>query len=128
MTGTATLSVNELLLSWADRVIEVWTERMVQLEINNPYTHAQSFAHEIISSANGDVAKIEFAFEYFLKFTDMGVGKGISVANRANKEHNRKKKQWFNKTFLLEVRKLSNMLAAMTAHNGVLYVKEAIKG
>ena len=115
----------QTVTAWADMVIKIWVEKMDQLGVSNSAANASSFAHFIFSNAGGDVARIEFAFAYFLKFTDMGVGKGVTVANWSNSNHNRIKKQWFNKTFLLEVRKLSNMLAANYAHTGALYVKEA---
>ena len=99
---------------------------MVQLDISNAAQHANSFAFNVISAAGGDPSKIEFFFEYILKFTDMGVGRGVTFANRTQTNTSRKQKQWFTKTFLLEVKKLANILALQYAHSGVLYIKEVI--
>jgi hypothetical protein len=110
---------------WADVVIQIWIRKMEELGINNPYVHARSFYNHVMANAGGDVARIQFAFEYFLKFTDMGVGKGVNLSNQNNSK--RKPKMWFSKTFLLEVKKLGNMLASKYAHEGVLYVKETLE-
>lgn len=115
------------IVQWADVVIETWVQKMDELGVNDPYIHARSFFHQVHSNAGGDIAKIEFAFEYFLKFTDMAVGKGVTMANRGSVSTRRIPKQWFSKTFLLEVRKLANILAANFAHSGVLKVIENIQ-
>jgi hypothetical protein len=120
-------SIQQTIVDWADMVITIWTERMSSLGIANAQTHAQSFQHFVVSSANGDVAKVEFLFEYILKFTDMGVGRGVSFNIRNAVDTRRKQKMWFSKTFLLEVKKLANILAANFAHSGTLYVKEVLE-
>jgi hypothetical protein len=120
-------SIQQTLIDWADIVIKIWTQRMSALGIANAQMHAQSFKQFVVSSANGDVSKVEFLFEYILKFTDMGVGKGVSFNMRNAVNTRRIQKMWFSKTFLLEVRKLANILAENFAHNGVLYVREVIE-
>jgi hypothetical protein len=120
----AELTINEVLTRWADMTIRIWAQKMADLNISNAAFHANSFAHAVITAAGGDYAKVEFTFNYFLKFTDMGVGKGVSQENRATVITTRIPKQWYTKTFLLEVRKLSNILAQHYAFNGVLLVKE----
>lgn len=119
-------SLNSTVTAWAEMVLKIWGNQMSQLGISNAGQHANSFVHTVVTAADGDIGKISFMFEYILKFTDMGVGRGVSFANRGQSGTTRKQKQWLTKTFLLEVKKLSNMLARQYAHSGVLYIKEAI--
>lgn len=114
----------QTVTAWADMVIDIWVERMAQLNVDNAYFHAESFVHTIYSNANGDVSKIEFVFNYFLKFTDMGVGKGVKIEDRFSGNNTRIQKPWLTRTFLLEVRKLANMLAKDFAHRGTLLIVE----
>jgi hypothetical protein len=123
----AELTQYQTIVSWADFVIKVWTERMSALGISNYATHAKNFQQFVISSANGDMARVEFMYEYILKFTDMGVGKGVSFNMRNSIPTTRRQKMWFSKTFMLEVRKLANILADNYAHSGILYVKEVLE-
>ena len=111
---------------WAKMVLEIWSERMDTLGIHDAAVHARSFQHTVYTAAGGDATKVMFMFEYVLKFTDMGVGKGVSFANRGQNTI-RRQKPWFTKTFLLEVKKLANMLAVHYAHEGILWVKETIE-
>lgn len=121
-----TATIQQTVEDWAEMVIQIWIERMAALKVSNAWLHADSFAHHIYSSAGGNVSKIEFAFNYYLKFTDMGVGNGISLANRAQMNTRRQQRLWYSKTFLLEVRKLTNMLAAQHAHNAAMIIVENI--
>jgi len=120
------ITQNQTVTAWAEMVLEIWGNRMAELGISNATQHANSLAQTAISAAGGDIAKVEFVFEYILKFTDMGVGRGVSFGSRSQSGTIRKQKQWFTKTFMLEVKKLSNILAQNYAHTGALYIKEAI--
>ena len=120
------ITQNQTVTAWAEMVLEIWGNRMSELDISNASQHANSLAQTAISASGGDIAKVEFMFEYILKFTDMGVGRGVSFASRSQSTTIRKQKQWFTKTFMLEVKKLSNILAQNYAHTGALYIKEAI--
>jgi hypothetical protein len=119
-------SANQTITDWAARVLDIWGAKMAQLGISNASQHASSLMYTAMAAAGGDISKIEFMFEYILKFTDMGVGRGVTFAGRSQSGTRRLQKQWFNKTFMLEVKKLSNILARYYAHSGILYVKETI--
>ena len=54
----------------------------------------------------------------------MGVGRGVTLSKSIGS--NRRKKMWFSKTFLLEVKKLGNILAAQYAYKGKLAIIENI--
>lgn len=74
----------------------------------------QSIVHE---EANGDSALISFAFEYYLRMLDMGVGKGVSKDN-AGRGSGRRKYPVFNKIFYAELMKLGELLTNMYAQKG----------
>lgn len=150
MTGTAD-NINIVLERWCIYVIKIWIEKMQIYNVAN--ASAQKFVHHIISSANGDAARIEFAFKYVLKFTDMGVGRGYKLFNENSRENQklfnrghdmsniarghfnkykaagergRIEKPWYSKTFLLEVRKLANIMAANYAHRAAIMIVENV--
>jgi len=121
----SSFEINSTITEWADTVVQIWINQLLQLGINNAYQHAQSFEWHAYNAAGGNIAKVTFVFEYFLKFTDMGVGRGVSLEDRKYLIHNkRKQKPWYSKTFLLEVKKLQNILADKYARLGALTIIE----
>jgi len=104
---------------WAEFVVNVWIDQMYKLGVQNALFYARSFQHAVVSNANGDVAKVMFTFEYFLRFTDMGVGNGTTLSESLSGGSNRKRKQWYSKTFLREVRILIDILAQQYARQAV---------
>ena len=101
--------------AWAEIVIKTWLQKIIRLNIN--YSHAlyNSFVHHVITNANGNPERIEFAFNYYGKFVDMGVGNGIKLqdsqafaAAGLNKRH---AKQWYSKTFYAQLQILKELLA-----------------
>ena len=55
----------------------------------------------------------------------MGVGRGVSLANKKFLNINkRQEKPWYSKTFLLEVKKLQNILAVNYAKISALTIIE----
>lgn len=112
---------------WAQKTIEIWFDRMSALGVHNASQHAASFGHHIHTASGGDPSKIEFTFQYFLKFTDMGVGRGVTVSGRSQANTRRIKKQWYNKTFLLEARKLASILSVYYCRKAAVTITDAIK-
>ena len=101
----------KIAAEWADFVINVWLTQMSKLGVNNALFYARSFQHTVVSNANGDVERISFTFEHFLRFTDMGVGNGTKLSESLAGQTNRKRKQWLSKTLLREVRILIDIMA-----------------
>ena len=113
----------QVLQRWAEIVIEVWQEKINQLGIGSSDNLVDNFYHHVVSNANGDIAKIEFAFHYYGKFVDMGVGKGIplGVAGLNNK---RVAKKWYSPSFAHQVKRLAEIMAEKYAEEGVLTITE----
>jgi len=118
------LDINLTLQAWADIVITIWLNKIDQLRINYTYQLADSFTNHVISHANGDIRRIEFAFNYYGKFVDMGVGNGVSIEDVGLS--NRKPKPWYSRAFYVEVKKLGTLLAQKYARKGVLSIVENI--
>jgi len=89
--------------AWAKIVIERWERKILRLKIGqygNNSTHelAKSFTHHVITNADGNPEQIEFTFNYYGKFVDMGVGNGVKYG-----EPGRKAKAWYSKTFFSQI-------------------------
>ncbi|MDR0661221.1 MAG: hypothetical protein LBG19_10600 [Prevotellaceae bacterium] len=103
------IELYETLKAWSDIVIERWELRISQLKIIDTRELIRSFTYHVTNDANGNPEKILFAFAYYGKFVDMGVGKGIPAS--AAPTGNRKPKPWHSKVFFGQVQQLSRILA-----------------
>lgn len=115
------LAKNQIIEQWAEVTLSIWAEKMSQLGVSNSFAHANSFEFELMSSG-ADISQVLFEYPFFLRFTDMGVGNGISAGETQGSS--RKQKKWYSSTFILEARKLSNILAANYAHKGAVIVRD----
>ena len=93
--------------AWAIIVIKRWESKIALLGIGKTGSLAQSFAQHVFTQSTGDPEKIEFTFNYYGKFIDMGVGKGGS----------RLTKPWYSKTFYSEVKRLGELLCQKYAYD-----------
>ena len=100
----------QMAQQWADIVIERWQKRMAALDIGDTGELLRSFQAQVASDSNGDPSKITFTFLYYGRFPDMGVGRGVTLADVPDER--RKPKPWYSKTFLGEVVKLGRFMAA----------------
>jgi hypothetical protein len=106
--------------AWAKVVIQIWKQRMIQQRVgfyDRKYTPShtllmQSFVHHVNTQSNGDVQFIEFMFNLYGRFVDIGVGKDTPIGNSGDLGANfkRKRKPWYSKAWFLEVRKLQEYL------------------
>lgn len=112
---------------WAEIVVKIWEEKMLQLEISDTFQLANSFAFHVIGNAGGDVQRIEFAFNYYGMFVDMGVGRGMKLAERFAGSR-RQPKPWYTKTFMREVKKLGYIIAEKYAYMGAITIVDGVEG
>ena len=91
----------------------------------------------MLASSGGDVQKIEFAFRYYGKFVDMGVGRGTSLGDQpismgvhklSGKFLGMKRvpKKWYSKTFYSETQRLVEILQEEYGHRGQVSISENI--
>lgn len=94
---------------WAKIVVERWLKRISLLRISNTAALMKSFEYHIEKDSGGNPVKIKFAFLYYGKFVDMGVGRGTKVNQRGMT--NRVAKPWYSKLFAAECYTLAKKMA-----------------
>ena len=86
MQSTQTkLSEREIAEAWAKITIQLWRKNLTRMKIgqNSSGDLNRSFKFKVIAGSRGNVDRIEFAFNYYGKFQDMGGGdKGTKLGNR----------------------------------------------
>jgi len=111
--------------AWAKIVIERWEQKIERLKITRTGKLAGSLAQHVYTQANGNPEKIQFTFEYYGKFQDMGVGRGVKIAQVEGS--NRKRKPWYSPVFFGQVKELSRILADKYAQKGQLSIVTSFK-
>jgi len=121
--------------AWAQIVLDRWQKKIDQLGIGYSLQLADSLRKEVFNEAGGNAAGVEFAFLYYGKFVDMGVGKGVDLGSSGDLKVERRligratgnrrvPKKWYSPVFYTEVAKLKFILAEKYAHKGVLSITE----
>jgi hypothetical protein len=80
-----------------------------------------SFTATVQREANGNPYLIEFAFNYYGKFVDMGVGRGVKAGESGSK---RSAKGWYSRTFFSQVQVLGDLLGRKYAEKGKMAIME----
>lgn len=111
--------------AWASIVVERWETQIARLNIGHSGNLINSFAHHIITQSQGNPERIEFAFEYYGKFVDMGVGRGVSIGEVEFSD--RRKKPWYSKTFFSQVKKLGEILSVKYSEKAKAIIVENIE-
>lgn len=89
------LNLRLTLDAWADIVIKNWVAKIMALQVYDTFALARSFEHHVWANANGDPQKVEFAFMYYGRFVDMGVGEGKSSTGALSRDQKRIVKEQF---------------------------------
>ncbi len=117
------------LQRWAEITIEKWQWNIVSRNLINSGELLNSFMASVSSDSEGNTALITFAFNYYLRMIDMGVGAGTSktdvadVADRRRQEgasrgNRRKPQPVFLRTFYSEVMRLNELFTEKYAAQG----------
>jgi hypothetical protein len=109
--------------AWAEITVKNWLDKIIRLNVIHSRDLFNSFEMHVYSNAGGDVSKIEFAFLYYGKFVDMGVGRGASMGSGR-----RKAKPWYNKQFGKEIARLRVILGEKYAEKAAFAVVDALDG
>lgn len=119
------------LENWAMITIREWIRKIRELDIDRSGQLVNSFEATVITASGGDIEKIVFAFEYYGKMVDWGVGKGVNVEVRRALESagltTRKKREWF-KQFYHELAVLKHLYAEKYAVQFNIQVSSSIEG
>ena len=138
MANEKQLTSAQVADQWAQYTIKEWRSKLTKIKAVKSSQLWQSFVKNVISQANGDVIKIEFAFRYYGKFIDMGVGKGVpfgGVKENATSRrlegkmlgNRRKPRKWYSKTLAHEVKRLAEIMEIEYGHLAALQIKDAIE-
>ncbi len=112
-------NLDETLEAWADIVLRLWEERIKRLKIGDTNQLLQSLNQHVYRESGGDPDRVDFTFEYYGKFVDMGVRKGVSLASgRTNP------KPWYSKTFYSQVKRLGDILQEKYAQRAAIAIVE----
>jgi hypothetical protein len=136
-SGSLLLDEKQIADAWAKITIKRWQKKIQGLSIGETGELTRSFLYDVVASAQGDVLKIDFAFKYYGKFVDMGVGKGVKVGQVKENQDSRKlegkmlgnrrrPKKWYSKTFAAEAMKLGEILAKEFGRRGAVVISENI--
>jgi len=124
------------LEKWAEITIEKWLFSIAQHKLIDTGTLFKSFAYSISSDANNNSALISFAFEYYLRMLEMGVGKGVKYNDRnaegitERREFNKKRKAYqgiYSKTLYSEIMRLGELLTNQYAVAGATVIIDEFK-
>jgi len=138
-TSQPKLSEGEIARAWAQITIKRWRKKIDRMKIGQ-YSSGElfrSFQYNVLASSGGDVQKIEFAFRFYGKFVDMGVGRGTSLGDQPMSMRMRKlsgkflgmkrvPKKWYSKTFYSETQRLVEILQEEYGHRGQVIISENI--
>ncbi len=113
------------LEAWAEIVVQKWEDKIARLGISFSGDLVTSFACHVQTEAGGNAQKIQFAFEYYGKFVDMGVGKGVKIDQVSASR--RRPKKWYSPTFFSQIKKLSEILQEKYAQQGALSIIENVQ-
>ena len=120
MTGTT----NDRALyceAWAKMMVDIWIEKANQYGIHIG-DFVESFMYDVRERSNGEIDKIVHAYNYYGRFTDMGVGNGVPYEKV--KSSNRKEKPWHSETYWRSVKVLTDKMAELYGQEFLGYITD----
>jgi len=114
------------LEKWAQITIEKWQWNLVSKNLVYSGELLRSFTYQVYADAGGDSTMISFAFNYYLKMLDMGVGKGVSFEG-SGKESGRKKYKVYSSSIYSQIMRLLELLQAQYAQQGAKAIVNEFK-
>jgi len=78
------LSEREIARAWAQITIKRLRKKIDRIKIGQHSSGElfRSFQYNVLASSGWDVQKFEFAFKFYGKFVDMGVGRGTKLGDQ----------------------------------------------
>lgn len=127
-----TLNTSLTVEAWADIVIREWVKMASALDIapDHPLT-TERFRYFLTTQADGNIARITFTFDFYLKFVNWGVGRGVTIENRdtlivAGKT-SRRAKPWYDQVFPKQLTILGHLLAEKYGQRTVALIKTQLE-
>lgn len=118
------IELDETVHAWAKIVLQIWEDKIMHLGVHNTFSLVNSLYVHVQNAANGNPELVQFFFNFYGKFADMGVGGGVPLDQVSYS--NRKPKPWYSKVFYSQVMQLSKILAEKYAIKGSLAIVENV--
>lgn len=138
-TSQTKLSEREIARAWAQITIKRWRKNLDRMKVGKRSSRElyRSFQFKVIAASGGSVDRIEFAFRYYGKFLDMGVGKGTRLGDRPVSRRGkalsekflgggRVPKKWYSRTFFAEAHRLFEILQKEYGRKAQVVISENI--
>jgi hypothetical protein len=116
---------NDYYRAWAKMMVTIWQDKIAQLKVRDTGELFSSFLTEVVTQSNGDVDKIVYAYNYYGRMVDMGVGRGVTMAD-AGTGSGRKRKPWYNKSWYHSIKVLTEKRAELYGEDFQLIIMEAL--
>lgn len=127
-----TNGINLTVEAWAEIVVKEWVKKAAALGISpdNPLSQ-QRFLQHVITNSDGDPTRVEFTFDFYLKFVDWGTGRGVNFENRdiliSQGLTKRRPKPWYTDVFYKQVAVLGHLLAEKYAIRSQFIIKTTLE-
>lgn len=118
------LELDETINAWAKIVLEIWIDKLMRFGVHNTFSLINSLYTHVQTAANGNPELVQFFFNFYGKFADIGVGKGVTSDQVTFS--NRTPKPWKSKVFYSQVMQLSKILAEKYAIKGSVAIVDTI--
>ncbi len=126
------------LIKWAEIVIEKWEFNIASRDLVHSGDLINGFTAHVATEAASNRALISFAFQYYIRMIDMGVGKGVSrddvgTLGESRKVHgistgNRRGRiPVYSKTMYAEIMRLGELLAEQYAGVGAYGIADVVE-
>lgn len=115
--------------AWSEIVISNWLDRIEKLGVQYSFQLEESLLYELIGNSGGLPERIEFSFNYYGKFVDMGVGRGVKldqVKFQRMDGGRRRPKTWYSKVMYGQMQRLREIMQQKYARIGTLVIYENI--
>lgn len=121
------------LIAWADIVQQKWEMQIIKYNINDTTSLFNSLQHFVLREGNGDLKRVDFFFNLYGIYVDMGVGNGYTIGNSGDMLADkgwipqRQARRWYSTMWYAQVRRLSEIIAEKTGRKaarliaGVIY-------
>ncbi len=121
------LNINLTIDAWAEILVKMWRNKITELDIGESGTLFDSFAVDVISNSGGSPERVDFAFMFYGRFVDMGVGSGVYVGNPGQVDTKRIPKRWYSSTFISQTIKLREILSEKFGRLGAAVMAENLR-
>jgi len=128
--------------AWAEITIKEWQKKIKELKIGTSINKKgetvissgqllASFYHHINTSADGIPEYVNFAFEYYGRMIDWGVGRGVTIEHRemliSSGASDRRQKPWFSSVFYTQLKILGHLMAEKYAQQSAVVVINSLQ-